>query len=78
MKNSEYLSKVESNMAPKRLFWFAFAATFPSRISNNPQMTIEIPAQNGCPRKNRTPAPMPDIKAMKLKALGPILRLTKR
>jgi len=51
---------------------------FPSRISNNPEMTIMIPAQKGCLRKNRTPAPMPDIKAMKLKALGPILRLTKR
>lgn len=76
MKNSEYLSKVESNMAPNRLFCLVLAATLPSSTSNTPQMTIETPAQKGCFKKKKTPAPIPENRAKKLKVFGLILRLT--
>ena len=78
MKNSEYLSRVESKNAPKILVLFVPAATFPSRISSVPQMMMRIPAQNGLLKTKRIPAPNPVIVAKMLKVFGFILRLIKR
>jgi hypothetical protein len=65
-------------MAPKRLVLFVPAATFPSRISNNPQMMMRIPAQNGLLKTKKIPAPSPVIVAKMLKAFGCILRLIRK
>ena len=78
MKNSEYLSRVESNMAPKILVLFVPAATFPSRISNIPQIMMRVPAQNGLLKAKKIPAPSPVIVAKMLKVFGFMLRLIKR
>ena len=78
IKNSEYLSKVESKIAPNRLFLFVLAATCPSSTSKNPHRIIATPAHRGCAAANRIPATKPNMRAMKLIMLGVNLRVMKR